>query len=78
MTYTYAVQATGADGSRRSFEHTQDERLKVGEVIDDGTATYVVLSIAESAARKVTEVEAVFSFAGTWPEDPFELHALAT
>jgi hypothetical protein len=79
MTYTYAVQVTESNGSRRRFEHAQDVRLKVGDAIEDHerNATYIVVSIAESVVRKVSEVEAVFSFAGTWPEASFELHALS-
>jgi hypothetical protein len=79
MTYTYAVQVMDSNGTRRRFEHTQDKRLSVGDAIEDHEqdATYIVVSIAESAARKVTEVEAVFSFAGTWPEGSFELHSFS-
>ena len=62
-----------SDGSRRRFEHTQDERLRVGEAAEDleQNATYIVTSISES------DVEALFSFAGTWPEASFDLHSLA-
>jgi hypothetical protein len=76
MTYSYAVLATESDGSRRRFEHTQHERLRVGEAIEDHErdATYIVVSIAEPRSRSVADVEAVFSFAGTWPDAPFELH----
>ena len=73
MAHSYAVQVTESDGSRRRFEHTRGERLRVGEAIEDREqdATYIVASISES------DVEALFSFAGTWPEAAFELHALA-
>jgi hypothetical protein len=76
MDYVYAVHATESDGSRRHFEHTQDEPLGVGGPLEDHQreATYIVVSIAHSASRGVADVEAVFSFSGTWPEVPFELH----
>jgi hypothetical protein len=79
MTYTYAVHVTESDGSRRSFEYSQGERLTIGEAVEDHerNATYIVASITESASRTVGEIEAVFSFTGTWPEVPFELHSLS-
>jgi hypothetical protein len=35
MDYVYAVHATESDGSRRYFEHTQDEPLGVGGPLED-------------------------------------------